>query len=97
MASYSTLEFDVQRLDKEIANLNQFIADVTEKIAKARFDEQIKQLGSEIRNLEGEREEITSELNSLQKHAETRASLRAAQSNLARVQARIDDAYVEFA
>lgn len=63
--------------------------------AEYGFEEKLRDLGKEIGRLESDRDAVTSELDRLQKHAETRASLNAAKDNLAKVVTRIEEAYVK--
>lgn len=95
MESYNTIEFDIAKLEKEIKDLGERIDRANEEIEDAKFDEKLRELGLEIRRLEGDREEINNEYRDMQKHAEARATLNAARNNLTRVQTRIDDAYVD--
>jgi predicted nucleic acid-binding Zn-ribbon protein len=92
--SYSTIDMDIPRIEKEIANLGVKIETAATDFDEFRFEDKLRQLGLEIRQLEVERDTITDELKSMQKHAETRASLNAAKSNLAKAQTRIENAYV---
>ncbi|GHJ86488.1 hypothetical protein NliqN6_2890 [Naganishia liquefaciens] len=90
--SYSTIDMDIPRIEKEIANLGVKIETAATDFDEFRFEDKLRQLGLEIRQLEVERDTITDELKSMQKHAETRASLNAAKSNLAKAQTRIENA-----
>jgi chromosome segregation ATPase len=85
----------MKRLGDQVTELEGKIEFVEAEIEKKQLDEKLRQLGLDIRRLEVEREGVTTELNGMQKYAEARASLKAARSNLDKVQARIDDAYVQ--
>ena len=90
--SYSTIHVDIARLEKEIKDLGQRIDLANEEIEESKFDEKLRELGLEIRRLEGDREEMNIEYREMQKHAEARATLSAARNNLTKVQTRISDA-----
>ncbi|KAI5452761.1 DNA repair protein rad50 [Naganishia albida] len=90
--SFSTIDSDIKRLEKEIKSAVLRIERANEEIDEAKFDEKLRELGLEIRRLESDREEMNIEYRELQKHAEARANLNAARNNLTKVQTRIDEA-----
>lgn len=96
VASYNTIDYDVVRLEKDIKDLGDKIDIAALEIEEARFKDKFTDLGIEILKLEAQREQVATELNGMQKHAETRAALNAAKSNLARVESRIEAKYVNF-
>ncbi|KAJ9116892.1 hypothetical protein QFC22_004549 [Naganishia vaughanmartiniae] len=90
--SYNTIEFDIKKIEQDIQVLSDRIATTEREIEDAKYEDKIKRLGVDLRQLEATKEEINSEYRAMQKHAEARANLSAARSNLLKVQTRIQEA-----
>lgn len=90
--SYSTIEFDIKKIERDIQVLGDRIAATEKEIEEAKYDDKLRQLAVDIRQLEATRDEVNSEYRAMQKHAEARANLSAARNNLVKVQTRIQEA-----
>ncbi|KAJ9113857.1 hypothetical protein QFC19_000050 [Naganishia cerealis] len=101
--SYSMMDSDIKKIEHDIESISNRLVTTAAEIAAAKYEEKLRQLSVDIRQLEAAKEDINAEYLAMQKHAEARANLSAARSNLVKVQTRIEDAvqnhgpkYLEF-
>ncbi|KAJ9101852.1 hypothetical protein QFC21_003192 [Naganishia friedmannii] len=90
--SYSAIDFDIKKIERDIQILGERIAATEVEIEDAKYEDKLRQLAVDLRQLEATKDEINSEYRAMQKQAEARANLSAARSNLVRVQTRIQEA-----
>nr|WJN25013.1 DNA repair protein [Pseudozyma thailandica] len=73
--SYALNSSDIEAAERERDGLSAKVATAQKEFEEAQYDEQIRKKNAEIREKDDLREERTSEINLLNRHAELRASL----------------------
>jgi archaellum component FlaC len=91
MESISTIEVEVKNIDLDIVSLQKMITGMREEIHEAQHDEKIRSLGSQIRFLESERENLAGEYNLLMRQGESRVKLGLAREKIHDLQKQIED------
>jgi predicted translin family RNA/ssDNA-binding protein len=75
MESISTIEIEVKSIDREIAGLQQMIGRIRGEIVSAQYDDKLRQLSSQLRFLENEKDVLGEEYTQLMRQGESRLKL----------------------
>jgi len=75
MESISTIEIEVKSIDREISGLQQMIGTIRQEVTKAQYDDKLRQLASQLRFLENEKDVLSEDYTQLMRQGESRLKL----------------------